>query len=345
MSVISIGNTLTGLDLVVGYASERESMRRCQVASVPGPWTFDPVLQTGSFTNVRREDDKTTRFYAGNIRPRYAGRAELLAVTPAFLWFNLIATGQTFLCEDVDGLCALDRMAETNSVEPLRAALKTQSPPYTNGAYRITPPRDMLGKLTKEEGCLYTIDRFLKESGWRRYWDYCQRFKPPLAEVGAWYENRYNFGTFHAGQNVACLKYVEPFLSAPDWWTWAYSGDGSRMGLNIVLGRDIKARWGETTWLLTLRKLRNEVMPRMVAAGVQELHLQDLQNVLCETSKLWRVANGCGRLKRNYTPTGPILTGGALAARLDELRADALTRFAAGGIKNLDWLSGKMAAE
>ena len=93
MSVISIGNTLNGPDLVVGYAIIRESMRRLKEAGVPPPLTFDPVLQAGSFTNVRREDDKTTRWYAANIRARYEGRAELLAATPAFLWFNLIRTG------------------------------------------------------------------------------------------------------------------------------------------------------------------------------------------------------------------------------------------------------------
>ena len=146
MSIISIGNWLTGPDLVVGYASERESMRRLQVAAVPGPLTFDPVLQAGSFTNVQREDDKTTRYYAANIRARYEGRAELLAATTIFLCFNLIKTGQTFVCEDEDGLCALDRVLETNSVEPLRAVLKTQSPPFVNGAYRMTPAARDVGE-------------------------------------------------------------------------------------------------------------------------------------------------------------------------------------------------------
>jgi hypothetical protein len=221
--------------------------------------TADPALSSaGSFTNVCREFDKTTRFYAANIRERYKGGPELLAATPAFLWFNLIETGRTFMCVGDDGLCAMDRMLETNSVEPLREALKSQSPPYTNGAYRLTPPRDMLGKLDKVEGCLYTIQRFLNESGWRRRWDFWQKSNPTLASVGAWYKEAYNFGTIQAGQNVACLKYVEPFLSAPDWWTWAYSGDGSRMGLNIVLGRPLKARWDEWDWLLTLRRLRDD---------------------------------------------------------------------------------------
>jgi hypothetical protein len=251
---MSIAYYLTGPDLVVGYASDRESMRRRQLAGEPYPWSFDPVLsEGGSFTNVRREDDKTARFYADNIRARYAGRAELLVATAAFLWFNLIETGRTFTCIGDDGFNSLDRMAASNSVEPLRTALKTQAPPYTNGAYRLTPPRNMLGKLDKVEGCLYTLQSFLDHSRWRKVWREFEADPPPLALVGGWYKQSYNFGTFQAGQNVACIKYVEPFVNAPDWHTWAYSGDGSRRGLNRLLGRPVDAPWKEDNWLFAAR--------------------------------------------------------------------------------------------
>jgi hypothetical protein len=87
-------------------------------------------------------------------------------------------------------------------------------------------------------------------------------------------------------------------------------------------------------------------MTRLRVAGVPELHAQDFQNVFCETAKVWRVINDGGKLKKGYTPRGVILIGDALATRLDELRADARARFAAAGIKNLDWLDGdKMVAE
>jgi hypothetical protein len=105
--MISIANHLTGPDLVVAWASERDSMRRRYEAGEPWPWTFDPILsEAGSFTNVRREFDKTTRAYANLIRSRYDGRAELLATTTAFLWFNLPQTAQTFVCLGDDGLNA-----------------------------------------------------------------------------------------------------------------------------------------------------------------------------------------------------------------------------------------------
>jgi hypothetical protein len=344
-----MANHLTGADYVVAFASERESVRRRKDAGEPFPWTFDPILsEAGSFTNVCREFDKTTRAYAQLIRSRYEGRAEVLAATAAFLWFNLIETARTFVCIGDDGTNALDRMADANSVAPLREALKTQSPPYTNGAYRITPPRNMLGQLDKVEGCLYTIQGFLDNSGWRRAWARWVAEPPPLAEVGAWYKRNYNFGTFQAGQNVACIKYVEPFLSAPDWWTWAYSGDGSRRGLNRLLGRPVNARWDEDSWLFAARKARQQLLPRLLAAGLPELHLQDVQNVCwCEWDKHVRVAHEGGKLKKSFKPRGPVLTGSALADRLAELRADARTRFAAGGVANLDWLDGmeKIAAE
>jgi hypothetical protein len=227
--MISMANHLTGADYLVAFTSERYSIYRRKELGEPFPWTCDPILSyAGSFTNVCRELDKTTRFYAENIRSRYEGRAELLATTVAFLWFNLIETGRTFTCIGDDGLCALDRMCATNSVAPLREALRTQPPPHTNGAYRLTPPRNMLGRLNKVEGCLYTIQGFLDRSGWRRTWDRWVANPPPLAEVGAWYARNYNFGSFQAGQNVACVKACAPFLSARDWSTWAYSGDGSR---------------------------------------------------------------------------------------------------------------------
>jgi hypothetical protein len=338
---ILMANNLTGPDLPVGFASERDSVRRRKERGEPRPWTFDPILsEAGSFTNVCREFDRTTRFYAETIRSRYEGRAELLAATAAFLWFNLIETGRTFTCTGDDGLCALDRMCATNSVDPLGEALKTQSPPYTSSAYRLTPPRNMLGKLDKVEGCLYTIQGFLDRSGWRRAWESWMAEPPPLAEVGAWYRQCYNFGGFQSGQNVACIKPCTPFRDAPDWWTWAYSGDGSRRGLNRLLGRPVDARWDEDAWLREARKAREHLLPRMMDAGVPRLHLQDMQNVWCETDKYARVAHEGGKLKRGFRPRGLVLIGSALADRRAELRADAHARFAAGGITNLDWLDG-----
>ena len=53
---------------------EREQIRRLKEAGEPRPWSSDPVFQTTYFCNVRREDDKTTKFiraWARELDPRH----------------------------------------------------------------------------------------------------------------------------------------------------------------------------------------------------------------------------------------------------------------------------------
>jgi hypothetical protein len=154
-------------------------------------------------------------------------------------------------------------------------------------------------------------------------------------------------GWFLAGQFLADLRYHRPLCNAPDIDSWAAIGRGSAKGLNIVLNRDPKAPWTSDEWLVALRRLAGEVWPRLDAAGLPRLHLQDIQNCLCEISKLWgHVHQGKG-LKQTYRGSARRLTGAALEACLAELRADTRARFAALGIANLKWLDGddRLAAE
>lgn len=65
-----LGN-LPPRDALLAFASERESIRRRKEAGEPWPYTSDPTLNRFSFTNVRREDDKTTRHCAALVRNRY----------------------------------------------------------------------------------------------------------------------------------------------------------------------------------------------------------------------------------------------------------------------------------
>jgi hypothetical protein len=105
-------------------------------------------------------------------------------------------------------------------------------------------------------------------------------------------------GSFMAAQAVADLKYVEPLLTALDWYTFAASGPGSRRGLNRVLGYEITAPWSEANWYQQLQMLRKDIerfLPTMF-----ELHAQDLQNCLCEFDKYERVRLGEGTPKQLY---------------------------------------------
>jgi hypothetical protein len=54
--------------LLLYWVAERESVRKKKEAGEPKPWSDDPVFRTTYFCNVRREDDKVTKF----IRQMYS---------------------------------------------------------------------------------------------------------------------------------------------------------------------------------------------------------------------------------------------------------------------------------
>jgi hypothetical protein len=107
----------------------------------------------------------------------------------------------------------------------------------------------------------------------------------------------YGMGSFMAAQVVADLKYVEPLMSASDWWTFAASGPGSRRGLNRVLGLPKDNPWREDEWRLANERLRGWFNDRWEH---EPLHGQDLNNLECEFDKWERVRLGEGRPRAKY---------------------------------------------
>ena len=305
-----IGSSFSALNAALGFTSERESIRRRKEVGEPWPWSCDPTLSRYSFTNVRREDDKTTRHYAALVREPFNDHVALLPATVTYRWFNRIETGELLFAPDVEGYSAFDRAMLCD--DP--AAVQTKPPPHTTGAFYVPSPKDLPG-LSKGEGISILVGRYIRNFGWRSKWEHwCHPgFTPTLHEVHEWLTGAQNIGTFGAGQIVADLRYVEPLCNAPDIDTWAAPGPGSMRGLNLVLGRPEKAPWTPAEWRRELRRLAAEVRPPLEAGGVPPLHLQDLQNVLCETAKLichdrWarasssltsHAASSCPRAKRS----------------------------------------------
>ena len=59
--LLSKVKSMTPLNRLVYFITEREAIRLKKEAGEPKPWTSDPILQQYRFCNVRRMDDKVSK--------------------------------------------------------------------------------------------------------------------------------------------------------------------------------------------------------------------------------------------------------------------------------------------
>ena len=94
-----------------------------------------------------------------------------------------------------------------------------------------------------------------------------------------------------AGQIVADLKNDRYLADAEDWWTFAVMGPGSKKGLDYIFE-------GATTERNFTDRLK--ALAVLTQGKIPNLHMQDLQNTLCEFSKYVRIKNGTRGRSRPY---------------------------------------------
>jgi hypothetical protein len=106
--------------LLLAFVILREEARRRYVAGALWPYSSDPVLAgPNSFCNVRREDDRVSRWQAEFVRGRYGGTPEYWPRAFAFRAFNRIEVGEAFFVHSD----AFDAVLATNDAEPFARTL------------------------------------------------------------------------------------------------------------------------------------------------------------------------------------------------------------------------------
>lgn len=263
-------------DLLVYWVHERESIRVAKEAGKPRPWTTDHILDTYRFCNVRREDDRVTRWIAANWRePNKADR---------FLWFAMVVAR---LFNQPSTLEALGYPG-VYSADNFRRVINNIQGRVFNAAYIVSTNRVAMNKVD------YLLERVLQP-----VWDARNECDPKGFETLAGYCRQLTkfdgIGSFIGAQVIADLKYVQ-LREARDWSTFAASGPGSRRGMNRLLRREVKAPWKEHNWHEELLRARQFVNSK---TGF-DLHGQDVQNCLCEFDKYVRVKTGEGKPKQKY---------------------------------------------
>lgn len=248
----------------------------------------DPIISRYRFCNVRRNDDRVTRWIHENMLRPMAANPEV--------WFAIIVA-RLFNNEPM-----LEILMEENCILPfdprkMRVAAHDRAKggdKVFNAAYIVSTNGRAVNKIDYVVNCVL-------EPIWRL------RGNLRLSLTGATLDEAHTvlkscsgLGSFMAAQVVADIKYIPPWSEAPDFHTFAASGPGSKRGLNRILGRELKASLAENTFREKLGDLRMATNCKL--KWPEPLTAQDVQNCLCEFDKYERARLSEGRPKQYYIP-------------------------------------------
>jgi alpha-glutamyl/putrescinyl thymine pyrophosphorylase clade 1 len=276
------------------FMQERHRIYERRAAGDPKPWTQDPILQRFKFTNVYRELDRVTIWIRENIREPFAYNPNLwlmLCIARRINWPDTLAE----LIADKKGAWPVKTLNPERLTTVLDARTARKEQVYT-GAYMITATSTSVGQ-TKSRATAYNNVGEL--------WNKRKVIVPKLSGTcqGAFEAicgSGFAWGPFMTAQVIVDMKFTRYLRDAPDFWTWAHSGPGSRRGLNRVLGRDKNAPWREEDWRAGMSKVYAALAPLIEKAKMPRLSMSDCQNVLCEFDKYERVRLGEGRPRSLY---------------------------------------------
>lgn len=265
------------LNDLVHWINEREAVRIKKEAGAPKPWTTDPVLQSYRFCNVRREDDKVTRWIKDNWREPYADHPNL--------WFAMCISRQINWPDTLADIgFPEDWKPEVVRMKMLSRAAMGEK--LWTGAYMLRGNVEKGGDKPKYFTDNMTVLWKAQDKPTTR--DTLQSYHERLVEYPGW-------GSFLAAQAVADLKHTVWLVHADDWWDWAALGPGSTKGLHLLHDRPLNKTLSQAQGLEEMLEVRERVKP-LLGSHVGKLCLQDIQNCLCESVKYNR---GWSRNKYN----------------------------------------------
>lgn len=247
----------------------------------------DPIITRYRFCNVRRNDDRVTKWIHENYMAQHTDNQ--------YLWFMLVIAR---LFNYPDSLAAISDLLVPFKPALLRKRLhdrKKAGFKNFNAAYIVSTNGRAMDKVD-----------YLAAEVLGPMWAARERISKQIEDaqslevVHQILIGQNGLASFMAAQVVADLKYAEPEDRWEDFYTFAASGPGSKRGLNRVMGRDKDAPWKETAFREQLSLLRDAVNSKL--RWPEPITAQDMQNVMCEWDKYQRAFLGEGKPKQLYTP-------------------------------------------
>jgi len=197
---------LCHIDDLLHWTAEREAIRLRRAAGAPPPWTDDPIMRAWRFCNIRRSDDRVTRWISYNWRDPHADDPDVwfaMAVARLVNWPDTMAALGYPVPWDPERFVA---------VIASRPAGQAFGPAYNigNGGQRLPKAEHLASNVL---GPLWARRKSLRARADETVHTYYGRLR---AMKG--------FASFMAGQVIADVKYLMPLRSARDFATFAVPG-------------------------------------------------------------------------------------------------------------------------
>jgi hypothetical protein len=258
------------------WISEREKIRVKKEAGEMRPWTADPILDKYRFCNVRRENDKVTRWIRRNwSKPEHPNFILAMTIARLVNWpETLEELGFPYEWSEEHFIGTIDRRHFSGK--------KTWSSAYivsTNG--HATPKPIYVARAV-----LNPISARCAAGQW----------PTPLRGLYGALRGFQGVGSFIAGQIVADAKNTvdSSWWDAEDWYEFVVPGPGSKRGLARLLGKPAPYTLSDTLFM------KHFDVAATAAREVAHLCRQDIQNCLCEFDKYMRVKLGEGTPRQHY---------------------------------------------
>lgn len=271
------------------FMRERESVRLKKLAGKSWPWTEDKILQTYSFTNVKREHDRTSQLLIKHLyHPNYgAPRYQLL--------LNCALARYIGTAEFMQALRWQDSFRPKYIKDLIQSRMYKKEKVWT-GAY-IIPSGGYSGNKSD-----IVIDYFIKGL-WEARDELCKRFDTWREFVETLIQVEGYGGSGFMAKELTLDTFYTSFWSKPpkDKNTWTPVGPGSMRGAARIKGDEQANRLVKNKTLkvcLELFEIHDLYWPK----DYVELELTDIQFQLCEFDKWERVRLCQGRPRKTYTP-------------------------------------------
>lgn len=279
--------SLSVFERFVYWIEERDSIRIQKDAGGEPPYTDDPILSTFRFCNVRRMDDRVSRWLMTNWYEPHDGHPNILAAVALARFVNLPAALEPITAYVFSGVIFWEAIKSE-----LRDRRELDQPVF-NGAY-------MVRGNDGDDKVASVVDYYVRPM-WENHRRSSLIVPTSMRQTHRLLKTQHGFGSFMAGQVVADLRWAEP----GEWldrYEWAPPGPGSQRGLSRLLGNPTNHQYHDESfnaYLVAIIDQLGSLLPQEIT-GRLEAH--DWQNCLCEFDKYERVLWGEGRPKQLYRP-------------------------------------------